>query len=239
VAKVMDRPAARLRNTLGLAAATSLVVGPALAALRLVPAIVGFVLFAVGGIVGLLVGVASLVQVARGRRLTPGGLAGLVAGVVLVVLAARGAGVPRINDFTTDPNDPPAFRHAATLPPNAGRDLAYPPSFAAQQHACCADLRPARLAVPVEEAFARARRTAESMPSWTVTAADPASGMLEAISTSRLFGFQDDIAIRVRADGAGASRVDVRSKSRDGQGDFGVNAARIRAYVAALENGRP
>ena len=235
----MERRTARLRNTLGLAAATSFVVGPALAALRLVPALVGFVLLAIGGLVGLVVGLASLVQRARGRRLTPGGVAGLTAGIVLVVLASRGAGVPRINDFTTDPNDPPAFRHAATFPANARRDLAYPPAFAAQQRACCADLRPARLPVPVEEAFARARRTAEAMPSWTVTATDPASGMVEAVAESRLFGFQDDIAIRVRADGAGASKVDVRSKSRAGQGDFGVNAARVRSYVAALESSRP
>ena len=76
------------------------------------------------------------------------------------------------------------------------------------------------------------------MPAWTITAADDASGTIEAVATTRLFGFQDDIAIRVRADGAGASRVDVRSKSRDGKGDLGTNAARIRAYVTALEAGR-
>jgi hypothetical protein len=171
------------------------------------------VLFAVGGIIGLAVAVASLIQIARGRRLGTGGIAALLVAVIFVVAAARGSGHPRINDFSTDLADPPAFRHAATLAPNAGRDLGYPPSFAAVQTACCADLRPARLAVPVQEAFARARQTAESMPKWTITAADPAGGQLEAVATSSLFGFQDDIVIRVRADGAGASRVDMRSKS--------------------------
>jgi uncharacterized protein (DUF1499 family) len=92
--------------------------------------------------------------------------------------------------------------------------------------------------MPPAEAFARARRVAESMPAWTITAADAANGTIEAVATTRLFGFQDDIAIRVRPDGAGASRVDVRSKSRDGQGDLGANAARIRAYVSTLEAGR-
>ena len=61
-------------------------------------------------------------------------------------------------------------------------------------------------------------------------------GELEATSTSRLFRFVDDVVVRVRSDGAG-SRVDVRSKSRDGKGDFGVNAERIRAFRARLNAG--
>ena len=49
-----------------------------------------------------------------------------------------------------------------------------------------------------------------------------------------IFGFEDDVAIRVR-DVGGKSVIDMRSKSRDGRGDLGANAARIRAYVSALE----
>jgi uncharacterized protein (DUF1499 family) len=40
--------------------------------------------------------------------------------------------------------------------------------------------------------------------------------------------------IRVRPQADGSSRVDMRSKSRDGQGDMGVNAQRIRDYIAAV-----
>ena len=46
--------------------------------------------------------------------------------------------------------------------------------------------------------------------------------------------FTDDVVIRVARHGGG-SRIDVRSLSRQGQGDFGVNAARVRAYLAALK----
>jgi uncharacterized protein (DUF1499 family) len=46
--------------------------------------------------------------------------------------------------------------------------------------------------------------------------------------------FVDDIVIRVTADGSG-SRVDMRSLSRQGRSDFGVNAARIRAYMGELK----
>jgi uncharacterized protein (DUF1499 family) len=161
-------------------------------------------------------------------------VAAAIAALVFVVLAAGGRGAPRINDFTTDTADPPAFKHAATLPDNAGRDLAYPTGFAAQQAACCADLAPARLALAPAAAFAVVEGTAAAMPSWSITRRDPQAGELEAVATSRLFGFHDDIVIRVRPDPAGGSRVDMRSKSRVGQGDLGANAARIRAFESAL-----
>src|SRR5207248_3183715 len=149
---------------------------------------------------------------------------------------SRGAGKPRINDFTTDPADPPALAHAATLPPNVARDMSYPKAFADIQRGCCADLHPARVRAGAPEAFARAEDVARQM-GLTVTWRDPSAGLMEAMATSRLFGFHDDIAIRVRPEADGTSRIDVRSKSRDGQGDLGVNAARIRTFVAALEAG--
>jgi len=227
-----------MRERLGVIAVAAMVIGPALAWLRLVRGLAGFGIFALGGILALLVGIASVVQALRGRGLGIGGAAALIAGLAFVVLAVRTHRAPPINDFTTDVADPPAFRNAATLPPNAGRDLSYPPGFAPIQQSCCADLRPAHLPAAPAEAFATARRVAEAMPDWTVTSADPAAGTLEAVATTRLFGFQDDVAIRVRPDGTSGSRVDVRSKSRDGKGDLGTNAARIRTFVSVLETGR-
>jgi len=224
----------RVRNALGVVAVAGMIGGPALAWLRLVPALVGFGIFGLGGLVAVVVGIASVVQTIRGRGLSAGGAAAAVAGAVFLVLASRGAGVPRINDFSTDLTDPPVFHHAATLPANAGRDLGYPGAFRAVQEACCSDLRPAHVAASPAEAFARARRVAESMPAWTITESDPAAGIIEAVATTRVFGFQDDIVIRVRGDGD-SSRVDMRSKSRDGKGDMGTNAKRMRAFVAALE----
>jgi uncharacterized protein (DUF1499 family) len=64
-------------------------------------------------------------------------------------------------------------------------------------------------------------------------AVDPAAGTLEANETTRLFHFVDDVVVRVRPSDGG-SVVDVRSKSRDGRGDMGVNAKRIRAFRDAL-----
>lgn len=223
-----------MRSTIGLVAVAAMLVGPALAHFGVVPALMGFVPFALGGLVATVTGVVSLVQALRGRGLTTGGGVALLAGIGFLAAASQSAGAPRINDFTTDPADPPGFRHAATLPENGGRDMGYPADFAAEQQACCGDLQPARIKGTPAETFARVRSVAEGMPGWRVTQADANGGTLEAIATTWLFRFQDDIAIRLRPDADGTTRVDVRSKSRDGKGDIGANAARIRAFVAAL-----
>jgi uncharacterized protein (DUF1499 family) len=214
-----------------------MLVGVGIAWLRLVPALAGFALFALGGLVCLIASIAAVIGLLRGRGLRFGGVVAFVGAGILLVAARPGMGVPRINDYTTDLADPPAFRRAASLPANAGRDMAYPPAFAADQRACCADLHPVHLSGLPAESFPHVQAVASGMPAWIVIASDPATGMIEAVATSTVFGFQDDVAIRVRPAAGGGSTVDVRSKSRDGKGDLGVNANRIRAFVARLEQG--
>ena len=71
---------------------------------------------------------------------------------------------------------------------------------------------------------------------WAILATDPQAGRIEASERSFWYGFTDDIVVRVAAAGAG-SRIDVRSSARQGRSDLGVNAARIRAYLARLKRG--
>lgn len=221
-------------DVLGMIAGIAVILGPVLGWLRVLPALAAFGLFALGGLLAVVTGLSALIAAARGRGFGLGRSIALLAGSIFLLTAFGAGGAPRINDFTTDLADPPTFVIAATLPANAGRDLTYPAEFAEIQRGCCADLRAARIAAPADQALQRAERVAASMPTWTVTKVDAAKGTIEAVSESKVFGFQDDVVIRVRPDGNG-SIVDVRSKSRDGKGDMGVNAARIRAYVTALE----
>ena len=53
------------------------------------------------------------------------------------------------------------------------------------------------------------------------------------MDTTLLYGFKDDIVVRIRAD-AGGSVLDVRSASRVGRSDIGANAARIRKLLQRL-----
>jgi uncharacterized protein (DUF1499 family) len=113
--------------------------------------------------------------------------------------------------------------------------MAYPAAFAAVQHACCADLHPATLKMPPAEAYRRALTLATQQPGWQTTRGDADGLVIEVVATTALFRFHDDVVIRVRPDASGGSRVDMRSKSRDGQGDVGTNTLRIHQFVDALE----
>jgi uncharacterized protein (DUF1499 family) len=148
-------------------------------------------------------------------------------------MQVQARGVPPIHDVTTDPEDPPAF--VAVLPRRVG--ARNPPAYAgaavaAQQRRAYPEVAPLDLAAPPERAFGAVETVARDL-GWEIVAAVPAEGRLEATATTRWFGFKDDVVVRVRARGAG-SRVDVRSLSRIGVSDLGVNAARIRAFLDRL-----
>ena len=69
---------------------------------------------------------------------------------------------------------------------------------------------------------------------WEIVTEDAAARTLDATATTFWFGFKDDVAVRVRAQGAG-SVIDVRSTSRVGLSDLGANAARIESYLTGVE----
>jgi uncharacterized protein (DUF1499 family) len=232
---------AALAGVLGGLSLVDLVLGPALASARLVAPITGFGLLLLGGLAGLLALVLGGIGLARtgaasGRRGRGLAWLGIVVGAgvlaAIVVAALPGRGLPRINDITTSPDDPPSFSAAQRDPANAGRDLGYPPEFAALQRAAYPDLVPRALAVPPARALERAQAAAKSL-GWEIVEIRPEQGILEAREESGLFRFVDDVVVRVRP-AAGGSVVDVRSKSRDGRGDLGANARRIRTFNQAL-----
>jgi len=196
------------------------------------------------GYMALAAAIVALLVLAAGwarlgwRGVTIAGI-GLAAGAVLAYVPwqynHRLNTLPRIHDVTTDTENPPAY--VAALPARAAENAA-PATYAGQeiaeqQKAAYPDLAPLKAGLPPERAFRRALDTAKAMPGWTVVAADPAAGRIEARQTSRWFRFTDDIVIRVAAETHG-SRIDMRSESRQGRSDFGVNADRIRAYMATL-----
>ena len=67
---------------------------------------------------------------------------------------------------------------------------------------------------------------------WELVSADPAGGRLHA--TTKVVGFTDDIFVSIQPEGA-ATRVDVRSQSRVGKGDFGENRRHIAWLLQGLD----
>jgi len=203
----------------------------------------GFGLFAAGGLLGLVAVVVAVLglratRAGSGRAGRDRAWFGLATGAAMLALvlfgASAGRGLPRINDITTDPNDPPAFEYTLRDPATRERDYTYPAGFAEQQRAAYPDLAPILLGVPPDRAFDAALDATRSL-GLEVTLSDKSRGVIEARATSSLFRFVDDVAIRVRpGPAANSSVVDIRSKSRDGQGDLGANANRIRNLTALL-----
>jgi len=141
---------------------------------------------------------------------------------------------PRIHDITTDPADSLQFSPSVGVEDDRMGPFTREEILELQREAY-PELMPLRLEQPAAEVFERALATAREMPGWEVTRSDPSAQRIEAEATSRIFRFIDDIVIRIQADPEGATRVDVRSRSRVGQSDLGANAARIRTYLSALE----
>lgn len=138
------------------------------------------------------------------------------------VLALRAA-VQGGNPIEADPHVPSDPRFG----PMAGK------SARELQRSGYPDIHPIMIARPPAEAFEAAQAAARDL-GWSIDAADPASGRIEASVRSFWFGFTDDIVVQVSPVAAG-SRIDVRSTSRVGVSDLGANAARIRAFQDKLE----
>jgi uncharacterized protein (DUF1499 family) len=142
--------------------------------------------------------------------------------------------VPPIHDITTDTDNPPAFVAVVPLRQGEGvNPVAYEGAkIAEQQRQAYPDVVPLTVGLAPDVAYERALDAAQQL-GWTIVASDKSAGRIEASQRSRWMGFTDDIVVRITPASSG-SRIDVRSSSRYGRNDFGVNAARIRAYLTAL-----
>ena len=159
-------------------------------------------------------------------------IGGLFAGYVLMQLKTVKS-LPMIHDITTDTANPPQFvalADARKASPN-GRDYKGA-EIANQQQQAYPDIQTMTSDLPPSQLFVKAEATVREM-GWEIAAADVKDGRIEATQTTLIYGFKDDIVIRITPQGAG-SKVDVRSMSRMGMSDLGVNAERIRRFSSGL-----
>lgn len=182
-----------------------------------------------GAFAGVLVALAGLIAWGIRRR----GVGGVV--LLGLILSLPGAGVAfeiaarttlPINDISTDTEDPPVFWFTAT--PGD-----YPALNAEPQRMAYPNVRPLELPLSAGNAFAAALALVGDR-GWEVLSADPTESQIEAIARSRLFGFEDEVAIRVTENDTGTV-INMRSRSRLGQIDRGANARRIGSFLADLQ----
>ena len=220
-----------------LLAAILMILGPALAHSGLVAPIVGFMTFAIAFIPGLIAVFFGIYLLYRGdsARGWISLLVGLLPIAIIALALVTSRDLPRINDLSTDLDSPLPLTAALKAPDNAGKDLSsYPEDLKAQVRTGYPDLIALQLSLPPPQAFALVQKVAAATPHWRLTRDDAQALVLEGEETAGLFQFTDDFAIRVLPL-AGGSQIDMRSRSRVGKSDFGVNAKRIRAFFASLQ----
>lgn len=194
---------------------------------------------AIAGLVAAIISLTGGILSGRGIRRAQVfiALAGLLMGTIVAGIPwswmRTAQQVPRINDITTDMEDPPRFVSILPLRKGAPNSPEYGgPGISSQQRAAYPDIRPLVLPVPVKTAFERALRTAQDMD-WKIVDTSENEGRIEATDRTFWFGFTDDIVIRITPL-PGSSKIDVRSASRVGLSDIGTNAKRIRVFLSRI-----
>jgi len=202
------------------------------------------------GIVTILIGLVQMWRVRKSDtrssriRCSVGMLVALVYVGWIGTFFVKALTVPAIHDVSTDLADPPAFQtlqlRADNLDNVPGADdrkmrgLTPEQRWAMVHQKGYGDIRSVRVNEPVPTVIAKAERLAKAR-GWDVAITLPAEGRLEATETSAFFQFKDDVVLRVRPSDTGeGSIVDMRSVSRVGQSDLGMNAKRVRSFLADL-----
>lgn len=231
---------ARLAYIDGLLAIALAVVGMLVAHFYLIAPFTGFQLFVLGFLLSILGTVVGLVAIFMTRKPeTRAGRNRALIGTVLCLVVAvpvlgrmvRGSKYPPINDITTDVDNPPEFVFAQKLQHPPDRDMKYDKTkYAEKQRAGYGVIAPLKERLEPSAAFERVTEEAQKVPTWKITYSDPAKNTLEVVATSKLFHFADDVVIEIRPTPDGESLIEMRSKSRDGIGDFGINARRIHHF---------
>lgn len=205
-----------------------------------------FLLFVVAAIAGFIVLVLSVLKMSRGDRqdskaLVISVVATLIPLIFLGSNIVKAKDFPFIHDISTDVNNPPMLMAAKTDRVEGDHSVDYEgPELAALQKAGYPDLTSLVLSDTPQQVFERSLSIVQGN-GWNVLASNDQQPPLtiEAVDTSLLFGFKDDIVIRIQSiqtsEGKPATVVDVRSMSRQGKSDLGVNAKRIKQLLAQIQ----
>jgi len=228
-----------LVNWLGLLAFTMLVVLPvAVMTVRSGAWQQGLLLYAIGcfgaAILLLLAIVLMLLpRYASWRKAIAGRALLAVPGTLLLLSLLAGGDRPRIHDISTDLQDPPVLTAAQQQRGSDSNSLDTDPETRALQAAAYPEVQTLRSALEYQVVFDKAVRVAMVL-GWDIYRQDRDAGVIEAVDTTAIMGFKDDIVIRVRT-GPDGSLLDLRSVSRVGLGDMGANARRINNFIERMQ----
>ncbi len=147
----------------------------------------------------------------------------------------RAQSVPPIHDITTDLESPPEFVAMVRL----RADAPNPPEYAGEETATAQreaypEIQSLLLSEDLQHVMDEAVMLVVNRR-WELVAINRQEGRIEATEKLAWFGFKDDVVLRFTETEEG-TRVDMRSKSRIGRSDVGVNAKRIERFLNDLRD---
>lgn len=137
-----------------------------------------------------------------------------------------------LNDVTTTYPDPPQFKTISGQ--KSEINYAYQAENVDKQKQLHPEIQPLKTNLNPADAFKLVEQVARA-EGWEIASVDPINMRLEAISTTTLLRFKDDVVIEVRTAGTSNCSIHMRSKSRVGKGDLGANSKRIKSFFAKLK----
>lgn len=151
----------------------------------------------------------------------------VISTLVLVAVLVVVTGTPRMNDITTDLTHPPQFSSMDSEYPEAFKELMqkYYPKFDG-------------LVVnkAASDTFQGVQDVIQKQTTWEVTKTDPEQKTIEAIAVSPLLKIKEDVVVRLTPISDQQTKIDIRSRSRFGDSDFGSNAKRILIFLSQCED---
>ena len=202
-----------------------------------------FLLFIVAALVSFAMLTMGLLKLSKGVKSESQALVVVIV-VTLLPLSVMGSFVykaqkyPFIHDISTDLVHAPQLKAAAKARVDSDHSVEYLASEVAQlQQNAYPQLLPLKVTQSPQAVF-NAAKGLMLENGWQLMAENNQQSpfTLEASHTSLLFGFTDDLVVRIQATEDGAV-VDMRSMSRVGKSDMGANAQRIQRFLTDLANG--
>lgn len=203
----------------------------------------GFTLLRYGAYASIGLAAISLLSIwflrkSRARAIAYAVVALIFTGIVSVTALywqQQAGSVPPIHDITTDMGTPPEFFALLRLRADAPNPPEYAGAETAQlQREYYPNVEPLILETDLQEAMDAAVMLIVRR-GWEIVSVNRKDGRIEATEKLAWFGFKDDVVLRFTNLEDGSTRVDMRSKSRVGRGDVGVNASRIERFLRDLE----
>lgn len=173
-------------------------------------------------------------------RIFLGGGIGLVIAVTPVILLGLAQEYPLLNDVTTNVTDPPLYGILVKERRGIANSIrSSTTEFATRQKTAYPDLQSLAVNRSLLDTFDLIFDTLQRSQIEIVFAEPPTDqrpvGIIEATHRTLLFGFYNDLAIRIKGDGTSAV-IDLRSSSRYGKADYGYNAQLLRSLMRDISS---